>query len=83
MNKISEALARKNKIRLHYENIWKTEGEEIFFKKGPVKELPAGFSVFEFPAHGNREMWTYATCCMSQECDEISLELHIFLRGEK
>lgn len=65
-------------IAKHYENIWKTNGQKRLFSKGPINELPQGFHVLEFPPHGEREMWTYATCGMSQCEGKKPLELHIF-----
>lgn len=52
------------------------------FNKGPIHELPAGFVILEFAPRQGRAMWTYATCCMSQESDKLPLELHMFSAEE-
>lgn len=62
----------------HYEQQWEVEGLDLEFSGGPIHELPKGFAILEFPPHGERNMWTYATCCMSQPEDEKGLELHLF-----
>jgi hypothetical protein len=41
-------------------------------------ELPAAFTVLEFGPSPKRDMWTYATCGMSQPGDTSPLELHMF-----
>ena len=68
-------------IQSHYEKVWGSAGEVRKFSRGPVHELPREFSVLVFAPHGNRDMWTYATCCMSTLEDPKPLELHIFSRS--
>ncbi|MFZ6769989.1 suppressor of fused domain protein [Undibacterium sp. Di26W] len=68
----------KKKVISHYAEIWKSKGVGIDFAKGPVSDLPKEFSVLEFAPRANKNMWTYATCCMSQESDEYPIELHMF-----
>ena len=45
---------------------------------GPVHELPSDFVVLEFAPTSSRDMWTYATCCMSQPSDSTPIEIHLF-----
>jgi Suppressor of fused protein (SUFU) len=65
-------------IKNHYRDFWNTEEEVCKFSSGPIYDLPNGFSVLKFPPHGDRDMWTYATCCMSLPVDEKPIELHFF-----
>lgn len=39
-------------------------------------KLPTGFEILEFPPKVGIDMWTYATCCMSQPFDDERIELH-------
>jgi len=74
-----EAVNRyKAKIRAHYQSVWGEEGMEIKVPNGPIHEMPEGFVIWEFPPRVNRNMWTYATCCMSVVTDSLPLELHMF-----
>lgn len=75
----------KDRILKHYTVNWQVNGREIVFTKGPVHELPPEFAIVEFAPHAGREMWTYATCCMSQEDDTLPTELHMFspIQNEK
>jgi hypothetical protein len=65
-------------ISRHYEKVWEENGIDKYWAEGPVHELPAGFCILEFPPHCGREMWTYATCGMSQPGDKMPVEIHIF-----
>jgi len=65
-------------LREHYERVWKKSATEHHWTKGPISELPSGFSVLEFAPGQGRELWTYATCGMSDASDETPLELHLF-----
>jgi hypothetical protein len=62
----------------HYERVWKKRGMPREWSQGPVKELPEGFCVVEFPPGSGRDMWTYATCGMSTAGDDAPIELHLF-----
>jgi hypothetical protein len=64
-------------LREHYERVWKLSKDRRW-SKGPISELPEGFGVLEFEPGQGREMWTYATCGMSNATDERPLELHLF-----
>ena len=46
--------------------------------KGPIENLLFNFRVLEFAPSKQRDMWTYATCCMSQLGDKKGVEVHIF-----
>jgi hypothetical protein len=62
----------------HYENVWGNVGKYYLWDKGQFEKLPYDFRVLEFPPNDIRNMWTYATCCMSQEEDHKPIELHMF-----
>lgn len=65
-------------VAKHYEKAWGIGGRDVGFVGGPLHELPDGFKVLEFEPHGDRSMWTYATCGMSTPEDTSPIELHIF-----
>lgn len=65
-------------IRSHYSKTWVSTPIIKRWAKGPVVELPPDFCVLEFAPRNSRQMWTYATCCMSTLLDEAPLELHLF-----
>ena len=63
----------------HYEKEWDNKSIIKYFGKGPIEDLlPQGFCVLEFPPTSKRNLWTYATCCMSTDMDINPIELHIF-----
>lgn len=62
----------------HYERIWGKTWKTYLWDKGPFEKLPHDFRVLEFPPNERRNMWTYATCCLSQTTDKEPFELHIF-----
>lgn len=64
-------------IKKHYTEFW-GEFTEHRFDKGPVSELPIEFCILKFPPHGKRNMWTYATCGMSDNLDVNAIEVHMF-----
>ena len=68
----------QERIVNHYELIFKNKAQMYLYDKGPIQKLPFNFRILEFPPHVNRNMWTYATCCMSQVEDKHPIELHIF-----
>lgn len=68
----------KKQVVAHYAEIWKSKGVEVDFAKGPISDLPKEFTIVEFAPRADRHMWTYATCCMSQESDKFPVELHMF-----
>jgi hypothetical protein len=56
---------------------------EVRWSSGPVHELPERFRVLEFEPgrdmrHWNTAYWIYATRCMSEETDDLPIELHLF-----
>lgn len=68
----------QDNIKAHYIKNWKTEPNIFYWDKGPAHELPYQFRVLEFEPTEHRKMWTYSTCCMSQESDSLGIELHLF-----
>lgn len=62
----------------HYSSCWSAGFEERKWPLGPTGELPQSFCVLEYAHRNQRDMWTYATCCMSEPTDLLKLELHIF-----
>lgn len=64
-------------IQRHYELQWSV-GKRRTWGQGPTNELPSEFFVLEFPPRDSRNMWTYATCCMSQRNDINPVEIHLF-----
>lgn len=70
--------AYQDEIIKHYEAVLKTAANIYLFDKGPYEKLPNSFRILEFPPDKERNMWTYATCCMSQPEDATKIELHIF-----
>ena len=68
----------KEAVIAHYKKNWHHEMTEKVWKKGPVHELPDDFCILEFSPSSTRDMWTYATCCMSQSDDTKRIEIHIF-----
>jgi hypothetical protein len=69
---------QKKEISKHYENIWGSKGKIVKWDKGPIKELPKDFCVLEFAPTNDREMWAYATCCMSELDKKSPIEIHMF-----
>jgi Suppressor of fused protein (SUFU) len=68
----------QEKIEKHYNDVWNVESEVCEFSAGSIHQLPHGFSVLKFPPHIGRDMWTYATSCMSLPEDQKPIELHMF-----
>jgi hypothetical protein len=62
----------------HYKENWGDRGEVQTWDKGPREELADEFTVLEFPPEADRDMWTYATACMSHPDDKSPIELHLF-----
>ena len=65
-------------VSQHYEKVWGISGRDVGFVGGPTEDFPDGFKVLEFKPHGERPMWTYATCGMSAKEDDSQIELHMF-----
>jgi hypothetical protein len=68
----------QEKIINHYQRTWQNKYSLYLLDKGPINRLPLDFRVLEFPPSEKRNMWTYATCCMSNKEDTSPIELHIF-----
>jgi hypothetical protein len=71
-------MTRREQIQNHYESVWQNNAIVCSFSNGPTHELPADFSVLKFPPNRHRNMWTYATCCMSAPSNSPPIELHLF-----
>lgn len=65
-------------VTCHYERNWPRQYSVKRHSHGPIHELPATFRVLEFASTTERDMWAYATACMSLPEDERKLELHLF-----
>jgi hypothetical protein len=77
--KINPENRYQESIILHYQNSWNAGEPAMFlYDKGPFNKLPYDFRVLEFEPRKARNMWTYATCCMSQPEDDVPIEMHIF-----
>src|SRR5262245_31575846 len=69
----------EERVAAHYMHEWGQSGTSIPPPASPRRhELPAAFAVLEFAPSSKRDMWTYATCGMSQPGDAYPLELHLF-----
>ena len=67
----------------HYESCWSNKSMPHTWREGRSGDLPAEFRVLEFRPNERRDMWTYATCCMSQPSDVLKTELHLFSPSEE
>jgi len=65
-------------IITHYEKIWGVTLKPCLFSAGLVADLGPDFAIVKCLPHGERDMWTYLTCCMSQAGDAKQIELHMF-----
>ncbi len=68
----------KNSIIKHYESFWNKKAVVKNWHESPISSLPKDFCVLEFAPDANRNMWTYATCCMSDQSEKKPIELHLF-----
>jgi hypothetical protein len=66
------------KITNHYERCWDAVATVKTLQKGPTWQLTPGFRILVFSPIDRRNMWTYATCGMSQQMDAPALEIHLF-----
>lgn len=64
----------KESILKHYRKFWVDEGKALHWERGPVDKLPEDFCILEFQPTAERDMWTYATCCLSQPGEEQGLD---------
>jgi Suppressor of fused protein (SUFU) len=67
-----------DEVLAHCQKCWEIEPNIYLWDKGPIQNLPFEFRILEFPISASRDMWTYATCCMSDLNYENPIELHIF-----
>ncbi|QDV72041.1 suppressor of fused domain protein [Botrimarina mediterranea] len=65
-------------LRVHYEQQWLNDAIVRSWEYGPKEQLGSEFCVLEFQPNQSRDMWTYATCCMSQSTDVAPVEIHLF-----
>lgn len=65
-------------IKNHYTDLWLNKPNKLIWKRGPFDKISDYFEILEFPPSSKRDMWTYATCCMSHIDDISPIELHIF-----
>ena len=72
----------KKKIISHYETVFKNQANILKWDKGPVNTFSNDFCILEFSPNQSRDMWTYATCCMSEENEFSRIELHIFSKKQ-
>jgi len=68
----------RNLIKQHYEDNWNGKAVSLNWTSGPFEKLYKDFSILEFKPTQKHNMWTYATCGMSQLEDEPKIELHLF-----
>lgn len=68
----------QSSIENHYRDVWGVTPTVCDFNAGPVGQLPNEFAVLRFAPHNERNMWTYATRCMSIPADDNPIELHLF-----
>ena len=52
-------------LERHYAEAWGERLREVEFPRSPHSRLPASFTVLEVPDGAQRDVWTYATCSMS------------------
>lgn len=71
-------MSYQEQIITHYETVWNSSPNVYLWDKGPVDKLPHDFRILDFSPDQERNMWAYATCCMSQPHDIEPIELHIF-----
>lgn len=61
----------------HYERCWSGQVEVCQWLLGPREDLPENFHGLRIAPSFGREMWSYATVCMSREDDDERVELHL------
>lgn len=72
------ATAYAASVMEHYRKAWQGDLRKVPCETGPTADLPAEFAVVTCPPTKSRNMWTYATVCMSRPADAEPLELHLF-----
>lgn len=68
-------------IRSHYERQWGLS-KRFRYSGGRWRDLAPAFTVLEFEPRPNRNLWTYATCCMSLPQDTNRIEVHLFAKQQ-
>ena len=69
---------RCDDIEAHYARVWREPDARLVLDKGPMHELPSGFSVLSIRRKAG--VRAYATCGMSASGDDPGLELHLLAR---
>lgn len=67
----------KKYIIEHYVSVWGDIFQTRTWEKGPASDLGEDFCVLEFAPTESRNMWTYATCGMSNYENEHKVEIHL------
>lgn len=62
----------------HYKKNWGNDFVVERWEKGEMIDLYPQFCILIFPPHAERNMWTYATCAMSDIRVQNDIELHMF-----
>jgi len=68
----------KDAIIKHYQSCWHGNYNLVKCAQGPIELLGDDFCILEFEPSVARDMWTYATCCMSNPNQYNPIELHLF-----
>jgi suppressor of fused protein SUFU len=71
------AVIDPNAIRAHFESHWDARPETHRLTKGPIGDLPDGFSVLEFEPGVNSRLWRYATCGLFAAGRPEPIELYL------
>lgn len=71
----------KDSVIKHYSSFWGKEYNVLTWDVERAKELGEDFCILEFPPRDSKNMWTYATCCMSND-DDNPIELHIYSKDK-
>ena len=71
----------KDSVINHYSSFWGKEYNVLTWDVERAKELGEDFCILEFPPRDSKNMWTYATCCMSND-DDNPIELHIYSKDK-
>jgi hypothetical protein len=69
-------------IKEHYQSVWNGNFISEKWNLGPMKNINPEFEVLIFSPTETRDMWTYATCGMSNANQKSLIELHLFSKWE-
>ena len=62
----------------HYKKNWDSSPMLRPWNMGSMRTDSPAFRILEFPPTPERQMWTYATCGMSNSDSKDAIELHLF-----